>query len=258
MYYEVYVDFYFLENLFMDYALLVMTAMVMKRSVKKRRIFLAAFGGSISSCLLLLLPVKNILLAAAAEVFVAVGMTKCSFENLKGKLRIKAVAVLYLLSFLLGGTLQILMDMPYFPLAAVQAGAILILGILLFLYTGLKRHTEALRTVTVTLRGQSRELQALLDTGNRLREPYRRHPVNILEYEAARELLGEEEAFFLIPCRTVNGSSQLLEGMVFDKMSVSDGRTIREYEHPVIAFTKEKLSSDDSYQMILHPENSGD
>ena len=50
----------------------------------------------------------------------------------------------------------------------------------------------------------------------------------------------------------------MFTGLTFDRMRISKGRKTEIYEHPVIALAKEKLSSDDSYQMILHPENRKD
>ena len=48
---------------------------------------------------------------------------------------------------------------------------------------------------------------------------------------------------------------EMLRGIVFDRMIVSKGRKTEIYEHPVIALTGEHVSSDGSYQMILHPDN---
>ena len=77
----------------------------------------------------------------------------------------------------------------------------------------------------------------------------------VIEYEAAKELLDGKENVFLIPYRTVSGSGEMLRGIVFDRMIVSKGRKTEIYEHPVIALTGERVSSDGSYQMILHPDN---
>jgi len=68
-------------------------------------------------------------------------------------------------------------------------------------------------------------------------------------------LLDGKENVFLIPYRTVSGSGEMLRGIVFDRMIVSKGRKTEIYEHPVIALTGERVSSDGSYQMILHPDN---
>ena len=47
MYYEVYLDFYFLENLFTDCVLLYLTAMVLRCTVRGIFLFLAGFFGSV-------------------------------------------------------------------------------------------------------------------------------------------------------------------------------------------------------------------
>ena len=258
VYYEIYLDFYFLENLFMDGALLVLTGMMMKYRLKKRRIFMGAFLGSLVSVILLVLPLKHTFLRVAAELISAAGMITCSFEDCTGKRRIKGIAGLYLMSFLLEGAVQAISGKYRIPAAVLMGAAVLILGGFLVVYQTMQSQVQVQRNVTVTLHGRSKKIQALYDTGNRLREPYGQRPVNILEYQAAKELLEAEDTFFLVPCRTVSGSSQMLEAMTFERMLVeANGRT-KEIERPVIAFAKERLSSDGSYQMILHPDNSDD
>ena len=80
------------------------------------------------------------------------------------------------------------------------------------------------------------------------------HP-DYLKRFSLEELLDGKENVFLIPYRTVSGSGEMLRGIVFDRMIVSKGRKTEIYEHPVIALTGERVSSDGSYQMILHPDN---
>lgn len=258
MYYEVYLDYYFLENLFMDCVLLVLTTAVMRCTVRGKHIFLAGFFGSAASCLILVLPFKNMFFTVVFQAAVAWCMVKLSLEKTDRKNMVYGMTVFGLNTFLMGGAVQAAAKVLHLPMLVTQAGVILILAVLLWLYTGMERWEKPLRKATLTLHGKSLQVNALYDTGNRLREPYKKRPVNIIEYEAVKGLLSEDDRFFLIPCRTVNGSSQMLEGMVFDKMNISKGRKSGNYEHPVMAFTKERLSSDGSYQMILHPDNSDD
>ena len=254
MYYEVYLDFYFLENLFTDCVLLYLTAMVLRCTVRGIFLFLAGFFGSVMSCLLLILPCRNLAFIGIFQVLTACGMVRWSFGK-SGKELLYGMIVLILNSFFMGGAIQAAKQILHLPMAVTQAAVLLILAMLMWMYAGIRHSISVLQNVTVKLHGKSREVKALYDTGNRLREPYKKRPVNIIEYEAVRELLSGEEKLFLIPCRTVSGDGQMLEGMVFDSLSVEKGSKSESYEHPVIAFTKEKLSSDGSYQMILHPDN---
>lgn len=52
MYYEVYVDILFLENLWMDAELLVLTAKLFRKPLHAGRILAAAIAGSLGACLL--------------------------------------------------------------------------------------------------------------------------------------------------------------------------------------------------------------
>lgn len=158
-------------------------------------------------------------------------------------------------SFCFGGALYVAETFRYIPGIFVKMAVFLILWMLLYLYTETDHNRQRICEVSLWQCGKNRKVKALYDTGNRLREPYKKRPVNIIEYEAAKELLDGKENVFLIPYRTVSGSGEMLRGIVFDRMIVSKGRKTEIYEHPVIALTGERVSSDGSYQMILHPDN---
>lgn len=256
MYYEIYLDFYFLENLFVNSALLVLTGMVMKCRPKKTRMFLAALLGSVFSCLLVILPFGGAAFALILQLPIAALMVRVGWGRLQKKLLLRGILSVYLLSFLLGGVLQTLAGLCRLPLLLLQGAAFFLLGAFLILYRRVSGHTESLRTVTVTIHGENRTVGALYDTGNRLREPYSHRPVNIVEYAAVEGLLRENELFFLIPCRTVAGENHILKGMTAEQMIIAQGGEESVVKQPVLAFTEETLSSDGSYQMILHPDNS--
>ena len=152
-------------------------------------------------------------------------------------------------SFCFGGALYVAETFRYIPGIFVKMAVFLILWMLLYLYTETDQNRQRICEVSLWQCGKNRKVKALYDTGNRLREPYKKRPVNI------KELLDGKENVFLIPYRTVSGSGEMLRGIVFDRMIVSKGRKTEIYEHPVIALTGERVSSDGSYQMILHPDN---
>ena len=59
MYYELYIDLFFVENFMMDSLLLLFAARISKRQVKRKRIFLGAAAGSLLTCLVIALPIPS-------------------------------------------------------------------------------------------------------------------------------------------------------------------------------------------------------
>ena len=105
MYYEVYVDILFLENLWMDAELLILTAKLFRKPLHAGRILAAAIVGSLGACLL---TIGSEWISRAGcflgSLFLAVLMTAIAFGREK-HFRL-TVAGLYLECFLMGGFLR--------------------------------------------------------------------------------------------------------------------------------------------------------
>lgn len=102
-------------------------------------------------------------------------------------------------------------------------------------------------------------LTGLIDTGNHLTEPMTGRPVSIVDWQEAeklerfRRILREKNGYLLIPYRAVGTEKGWMMGMVIDAMYVRyKGKEIR-IVHPVLAVSREKLSRDGRYQIILNP-----
>ena len=104
MYYTLYIDELFLENLLLDYFLLTVIGRVLKLPVGRLRRLLGAALGSLGLCLLYVFSLERtwigavLLYGAIAGLMVGVGLHPGS-RGLFGK----AAVLLYLCSFLLGG-----------------------------------------------------------------------------------------------------------------------------------------------------------
>ena len=258
MYYEIYLDFYFLENLFTDCAMLVLTAVLMREKWKGKNILCAGFLESMVSCLLIVLSIRNVAVTRIFQLFMTFLMISLGLGKKKRKDIAFGVLLFYLISFCFGGAVLAVAEAGKWPLPPVKLVLFLLLWLQLSICMKEKNSREHIYETEIFYQGNSRRLKALYDTGNRLREPYQKRPVNIIEYGKVKDLLTGDEKTFLIPYQTVSGGGNLFTGMTFDRMTVSKGKKTEIYEHPVMALAKEKLSSDDSYQMILHPDNRKD
>ena len=116
MYYTLYIDAFFLQNLLTDYLLLTVTGRMLKIRIPAFRRLLAAGVGSLTVCLVYLaggqnsLAGKLILYGAAAVGMICVSLPK----NQQGLLG-KALFLLYLNGFLLGGIFGWLRSAFAFP-----------------------------------------------------------------------------------------------------------------------------------------------
>lgn len=254
MYYELYVDIFFLENIFMDYALLLLTGQLLHWKISPGRILLGSFVGALGACGLLILPKPGLLVTIAAGYVLLSGlMIRIGFAVRERRKLGKGVLCLYGLSFLAGGIFQTLFSRITLPMAF--AGMLSILALVLFLkgYQSLKYKTQSMYSVTLFYHEKSKTIRGLKDTGNRLKEPVLGRPVSVAELEVMRELLDEDARLFYIPYHSVGKSSGILPGVTLDSMSIQRETQVQRIERPVIAISKEHVSSQGEYQILLNP-----
>ena len=268
MYYELYIDVFFLENLFVDSLLLLAVNYALKCGATYGRIFLGGVLGSGLTCLTVALPfpvpVKLFLfylLISAVMLAAGLGLRR------PGPL-LKGGILLYLMAVLMGGIMQIFRPcMRYASLFYAAAGAGYLLLTRLWKFLGLTAG-ERERTVRVTIYrrdGSSLEAEALWDTGNSLRDYATGEPVSI----AGRELAGRitsspetERGFHFIPCRCVGGET-LVKVFRIGRMCIHAGDGKRGEElwirEPVLGIAEEwsgggPSGGETGYQLILNPE----
>ena len=110
MYYELYMDEFFLENFCLDFLLLFLTGIAAKLPIRFGRMAVgAAFGGLCSCLLLFLFPGEGGLLFPAA-LAMALLMVKGSYQIPFGQRKrlLRSTAVFFGMAFLLGGVLPVL------------------------------------------------------------------------------------------------------------------------------------------------------
>ena len=130
MYYEVYVDVLFVENLWVNVCLLLLTSRLMGYQTDRKRIAAGAALGSMGACLL---ETGSAYLTTAGwflgTILTAAAMVRTAYG--KRNTYIKCLVVLYLEGWLLGGTVRYL-EQFYVPAGLMLAGGSMVLaGILL-------------------------------------------------------------------------------------------------------------------------------
>lgn len=263
MYYELYIDVFFLENFMMDSLLLLAVSRALKSGTSWGRNLLGGAVGSLLTCLTVVSPfpsgVKLLILHLAAGPAML-----CTGIRITGPAQfLKAVVLLYFMSVLLGGMMQLFR--PYMrsvslSYAAAAAGHLMLSRLWTFLYLVQRERERIVRVTLYKADGTCVTADALWDTGNELRDYVTGEPVSIMDPGLAGRLSAVPEAetgFHLIPYRCVGGES-LMQVFRIDKMCIhaegSRGDGDAWIQCPVLGIGEAWHAEHGDYEMILNPE----
>ncbi len=256
MYYELYIDVFFLENFMIDTLLLLAIGRVMKCGRSYGRIVLGGVVGSLLTCLVIVIPLPAAVKLIFFHVIINSLMITAGLKITSAGQFIKAFVLLYLSAVVAGGAVQLFR--PWLRYAGLLYGAFAA-GYILFLTlwraaASSGRQEEDLFPVTLYAGEEEKEIYALWDTGNVLSDPVTGDPVNILAPGLAEALISASErepGFRYIPFRSVGGESvmQVFRG---EKMCIhmeEDCWIIK----PLLGISCVEISAEGTYQMILNP-----
>lgn len=191
----VYLDRVFLLNLLVDYLLLLATARLAGRPLRRGRLLLCAAGGGLYA-VAVFLPGCGFLARPLWRLAAGAAMGLLAWRRERRPCRLTALffllssglAGLLLALGLAAGSPTALLSRVYYadvswPLLLGAAATFALLLHLVF-RQGARQEGGELMDVTISLEGRRQRLRALHDTGNRLRDPVSGQPVLVLEQEA--------------------------------------------------------------------------
>lgn len=267
MYYTLYIDVLFLENLLLDYLLLTMVGRLLKLpSGRLRRLFGAALG-SAGLCVIYVFSLWQTLAGILFfYVILSAAMAAAGLALKSVRMLGKAVFLLYLTSFLLGGLFQWLsrtLQLPVYPFLGITLVSYYLLSFGMEFLWRCRASEREILLVTIEMGEHKVKARGLLDTGNHLRDPILGKPVSILTQDLKEKLCGEQEPlWYPIPFHSIGKAHGLIPAFYADAMQIETVQGQRRIERPLLGLTKEPLSSKKEYDIILHPalleqENSG-
>ena len=224
---KVYLDVVFFLNFMFDFLLLLTVSIEQKTYPKKRRIFLGALFGSLST-FLLFLPLTNTLLLFF-KLLVGFIMLLIAF----GKRRILSYGKsLFGNSILLGGFLSFLdLQLRYHPdgfLIFQDKSSISLLLILLsspplfyFYQKGRSKQLKELKLhhqVVIYYKKKKIVVDGFLDTGNTIKDPYKKRDVLILSH---KDFSPSIEESILVPFQTI-GHKGLIRCVMASKIIIDE------------------------------------
>lgn len=215
---KVYLDIIFFINFIFDFLILLSTSLVLKRNIKIYRIILGALIGNLT--LLILFIRMNTIQLLLYKILVSILMIIITFSYKNIKYFLKNLYYLYLISIILGGFLTFINN----TISNYNEGfifinnntkidlfaAILLSIVMLISYIKnireLKTNYNKYYNVDIYfINNEKVSLNAFLDTGNKLIDPYKKRPIILVK----NNKLKNKRNYLYVPYNTVAGSGLL-------------------------------------------------
>lgn len=264
MYYEFFIDVFFLTNAVMDYLLLRMVNRLLRCSATHIRSIAGGVLGALAVSLMTILQLSGRQFLNTILVHVVINTMMVKFGcKIKGwNLLIRGVMLLYLTSFIMGGLMiQIRrrMQISTFPaFLFLAAASYLCVTAAVQGYNRLKKEKKTFYEIVLYAGGKCIEVRGLYDTGNRLNDPYSGKPVSIVKEYAIRDLLKDCEISRLMPhylsFSAIGGKAGVLMAVTLDYLTIKNEKDSQTVKNPVVALDKEEGNFAGNCQLIL---NSG-
>lgn len=284
----IYIDLIFLENLFMNSIIIFATSIILKKETKILRILIGSIIGAGYACIYYISNLE-IYSSIILKIILSVVIVFVSFNSKNIKNLLKEILIFYLTSFTFGGVAFALLYfispgdillkngtlVGIYPLKIILIGGILGFIIVILSFKNIKNRftkKDMFCKITINFEGKEKEIKAIIDTGNFLKEPLTKKPVVIVERDILKTIipadildniyqisnkdsLNIEEKYLLkiklIPFSALGIENGILVGIKPDKFSINyQGK--RWYENNVIiGVYDKKLSKFNNYNSLV-------
>ncbi len=276
-----YVDILIILNLFIDYFLLLSSAVLLKQNAKKLRLILASILGSLSS-LFIFLPTLPPVCMVLVKLMIGFCLVLIAFGYKTKIVFIKNVLLFFAENLIFIGIMFFLWMfasppgmlwkngvtyMPISPTILILGSIIAYFATCLINFIMSKRiECKKICSIIIEFNNKTVKINALYDTGNCLTEPFSGKPVCVCEYDSVFKILPKNLIDFiqnsldvtdnfksdgrlrLVPCDTITGGG-ILPAFLPKTVMVLCNNTEYEYEC-YVAVTTNKLS-DGEYSAII-------
>lgn len=283
-----YIDIWFGINFGMNLLLLWIVGEISRKPFRVLRMILSAAAGAFGACLLLyffeFFPIERVServwnigktgsefselknltqrlwkLAEGTTAYLLLPflMIKCAFPISDRKEGIRMLLLFYLAACLTGGIGEIVLRQTgrhVWSLIFLAAGMLCVIKAAVLPLMKGESEKQRLYDIELVKREEHIKIRALLDTGNRLYDPYRGRPVCVVSVSCVEKVMENEEGVLYIPYQSIGTEKGMLPAMIFDEMMVFlEKETIR-IKNPIIAVYKGTVSADGSYELLLHKD----
>lgn len=204
----IYLDIVLFENIFLNFIIILSTAIISKSQIKIIRIFISSFIGGLFAILNYIINI-NWFFTIILKVIISIVMIKIAFSKSNFRKILKQLMFFYLVSFTFGGIAFMLLFfikpqniivksnhlVGTYPIKiAIISG---IVGFLVFIIISriIKNNLSKksmLCEIEIFYKGNIQKMKAMLDTGNLLKEPINKMDVVIVEKENLKSIISKD------------------------------------------------------------------
>lgn len=246
----IYLDVYFIFNLLMDMAVLFITREILKSDKHILRVLAASTVGAVYATFLLVMNRSGLLLYFITYFVMAYILSVIAYGFSSFKESIWRGCMLYFTVFLLNGVINLSGNNTTFW-SALFLSALCCLAVKNIIKKIRQRvsNDRYFYIVKIYYGKDTITAKALADTGNSLVEPITKKPVSIIENIKFKNLNKEKMKLIYVPYNSIGKEGGLMEAYIADKMVIDD----MIINKPIIGLYNGKLSHNNQYNMILHP-----
>ena len=204
----IYVDVVLIENLIMNYIILLATGLILKTKLKHLRLIIASLLGAVYS-IVAYINFLEIYSNFFMKILLSVIIVYIAYNQKKMKKMWKSLLIFYLTSFVFGGAAFALiyiirpqdilikngLFLGTYPLKTVILAAIVAFIVIITAFTIVKTKVtkkDMFCNIEIKLNGKILKTKALIDSGNMLKEPITNTPVVVIERSLLYEYLPKE------------------------------------------------------------------
>lgn len=223
----------------------------------------AAFGAFCECILIVVVPCPVWIKMVLAYGVVSVIMVKVGLRITELNQLVRSTVLLFVMAFTFSGMIDFLLNQMRF-IKNHQIKVMELLSIAYAAYWFLKwfftkildGKKQKKYRVHIISSGRDISMQALLDTGNGLQDPISGQPVSIIEADAVQcmEPFEEQPGYRMIPYHSIGKANGILPGFRIDQIIICGKMEKVTLEAIMVGIYDGKMSSDNQYQMILHPK----
>lgn len=257
MQYELYIDVFFLINIGIDWCLLKLTGQLLSIKTGRLRILCGAFAGALLTCMIWIAPIEcGWVKLICFYIVVNVVMIRVGLKIREGRKLILACIVLMICAVFMAGILHMLRQyirMGSLFLVCVIAGYYTVCGSLWVLQY-LTRRKNVICKIRLEHEDRIFEGEALIDTGNRLRDPQSGLPVSVLDKEIAEYLLEMEKCpkLYEISYHSIGKENGSMKAFRLEKMEFPEKEN-QVIKNGIVAISEEPILCG-GCRMILNPD----
>lgn len=258
MFYELYIDVFFMVNFMMDYILLLVMRKILKCSATHGRVCIGALIGSGFTCLIIIFPIPYAVIKFMLfHGLVNITMLKVGLNIGWNRMFLRAYLLLYICGFLVGGVFEYLnqylrMGSLFFVLAI--ASYYIVLGIWNFIGYIMRIKNNKCQA-TLYKDGKECVVEALIDTGNCLRDDITGKPVSVVDQSIVQQLCNEDypTGFRYIAYHSIGKEEGIMPVFPLDGIRINQDEE-KWIEKPLVAISEKCIAEDGTYKMIMNPE----